>query len=62
MSVAALIALYRAATPSERCDIHAGFVRQYGAGFANVFRDLVESDELIRDNERKIAQIPRRRA
>ncbi len=36
---------FRAATPSQRLELHAAMTRELGLGFANALRDLVESVE-----------------
>lgn len=42
-----LVEQFRAATPSQRFELHAALVRDpdFGTGFANTLRDLVESVE-----------------
>ena len=51
---AGLIDRFRAATPSQRCDLHAEIVRDYGRGFADLLRDLVESVERMRARPRSV--------
>lgn len=52
-----IVARFQNARPSERVDMHADLVRRFGKGFADCLRDLVESDELIRENERNAREL-----